>query len=181
MYKLENLKQGKKLVEQVVMEFKQLVGQAGLTTRSMSDNIHLIGLFREALNYAHAHKIMFGQVISRTIDNWYEKAIQFDTNWRGATAIFGSNSNKKNRNKTMNRTWYRPAGKKDPNTMDVDALTFKERHVLIEQGKCFKCRKTGQRATDCQIKKTGKKEEGRPKESRPSKECFCHNQSIDKG
>ena len=39
--KLENLKQGKKMAKQVVMEFKQLIGQAGLTTRSMSDNIHI--------------------------------------------------------------------------------------------------------------------------------------------
>ena len=43
--KLENLRQGKKTAEQVVTEFKQLIGQAGLTTRTMSDHIHLIGLF----------------------------------------------------------------------------------------------------------------------------------------
>ena len=43
--KLENLKQGKKTAEQTVTEFKQLIGQAGLTTRSISDNIHLIGQF----------------------------------------------------------------------------------------------------------------------------------------
>ena len=43
--KLDNLKRGKKTAEQVVMEFKQLIRQAGLTTKSMSDNIHLIGLF----------------------------------------------------------------------------------------------------------------------------------------
>ena len=43
--KLENLKQGKKTAKQIVTEFKQLIGQARLTTRSMSDNIHLIGLF----------------------------------------------------------------------------------------------------------------------------------------
>ena len=36
--KLENLKQGKKMAEQVVTEFKQLIGQAGLTTRTMSDS-----------------------------------------------------------------------------------------------------------------------------------------------
>ena len=43
--KLESLKQGKKTAEQVITEFKQLIRQAGLTTRSTSDNIHLIGLF----------------------------------------------------------------------------------------------------------------------------------------
>ena len=57
-------------------------------------------------------------------------------------AIFGQN--RRNNNKTMNRSWYRPAEKKDLNAMDVDALTFKERQMLIKQGKCFKCRKTGQ-------------------------------------
>ena len=114
----------------------------------MSNNIHLIGLFRKALNYALTHKIMFGEVIPRMINDWYEKAIQLDTNWREATAIFGSNSNKKNENKTTNRTWYRPAEKKDPNAMDVDALTFEERQVLMKEGKCFKCRKTGHRISE---------------------------------
>ena len=69
------------MAEQIVTKFKQLIGQAGLTTRSTSDNIHLIRLFRKALNYSLAHKIMFGEVIPQTIDNWFEKAIQFDTNY----------------------------------------------------------------------------------------------------
>ena len=86
---------------------------------------------------------MFGEVIPRTINDWFKKAIQFDTNWREATAIFGQN--KKNDNRTMNRSWYKPAEKKDPNTMDMDALMFKERQTLMKQKKCFKCRKTGHR------------------------------------
>ena len=73
--KLENLKQGKKTAKQTVTEFKQLIRQAGLTTRSTSDNIHLIGLFRKALNYSLTHKIMFGKTISRTIDDWFKKVI----------------------------------------------------------------------------------------------------------
>ena len=97
----------------MVTEFKQLIGQAGLTTRSASDNIHLISLFRKALNFSLTHKIMFGEVIPRMINNWFEKAIQFDTNYREATAIFGPN--KKTDNRTMNRSWYRPAEKKDLN------------------------------------------------------------------
>ena len=158
MCKLENLRQGKKTAEQVVTEFKQLIGQAGLTTRSASDNIHLIGLFRKALNHPLTHKIMFGEMIPRTIEDWFEKAIQFDTNYREAMAIFGPN---KKADKSMNRSWYRPAEKKDPNAMDVDALTFKERQMLIKQGKCFKCRKTGHWAADCSEEedRKGKKEE----------------------
>ena len=46
--KLENLKQEKKTAKQIITEFKQLIGQVGLTTRSTSDNIHLIRLFQKA-------------------------------------------------------------------------------------------------------------------------------------
>ena len=147
------------MAEQVVTKFKQLIGQAGLTTRSTSNNIHLIGLFQKALNYSLAYKIMFSEVIPRTINNWFEKAIQFDTNYREVMAIFGQN--RKNDTRTMNRSWYRPAEKKDPNMMDVDMLTFEERQMLMKQGKCFKFRRTGHGAADCpdETDKKGKKKE----------------------
>ena len=71
---------------------------------------------------------MYGKVIPQTIEDWFKKVIQFDTNYREATAIFGPI--KKNNERT-NRSWYRPAEKKDLNAMDVDALTFEERQTLI--------------------------------------------------
>jgi Zinc knuckle len=33
--------------------------------------------------------------------------------------------------------------------MDVDTLTMKERGMLLRQGKCFCCKKTGHMAKDC--------------------------------
>ena len=177
--KLENLIQGKKTAEQTVTEFKQLIGQAGLTMRSTSDNIHLIGLFQKALNYSLAHKIMFGKNIPRTIEDWFKKVIQFDTNYQEAMDIFGQN--KRNNDKTMSRSWYRPAEKKDPNVMDVDMLTFEERQMLMKQGKCFKCRKTGHRAADFpgeEDRKGKKKEE--PQKADPVKNAFATIRALTK-
>ena len=178
MCKLENLRQGKKTAEQVVTEFKQLIGQAGLTTRSAFDNIHLIGLFRKTLNHPLAHKIMFGETIPRTIEDWFKKAIQFDMNYREAMAIFSPN---KKSDKTTSRSWYRPAEKKDPNAMDVDALTFEERQTLMKQGKCFKCRRTGHRAANCpgEEDKKGKKKEETPKAD-PVRNAFATIRALTK-
>ena len=114
---------------------------------------------------------MFGEVIPRTIDDWFKKVIQFNTNYQEVTAIFGSN--RKN-DETMNRSWYRRAEKKDPNVMDVDALTFEESQMLMKQGKCFKCRKMGHRAANCPDKtdKKGEKKE-EPQKVDPVKNAFA--------
>jgi hypothetical protein len=53
-------------------------------------------------------------------------------------------------NKSMEKAhWWRTTEKKDPNTMDVDALMMEERGSLMRQGKCFRCKKTGNLAKDC--------------------------------
>jgi Zinc knuckle len=84
-----------------------------------------------------------------------ETAIQFDTNWRMGSLFFNqdmkANSSKKaDTNKSNeNAHWWRTNKKKDPNAIDVDALTMEERGMLLRQGKCFYCKKIGHMVKDC--------------------------------
>jgi hypothetical protein len=57
--------------------------------------------------------------------------------------------------------------------MDVDALTMEQRGMLLRQGKCFRCRKTGHMAKYCQPEQ-GAEEGG------PGKVCLYHNQGAHK-
>jgi hypothetical protein len=80
-------------------------------------------MFRSALNPQLAHRILFGETIPKTIQEWYDKAIQFDTNYRDAMNIMGGGRNyssswRDNRDNHDNRP-----SRRNPNAMDVDTLT----------------------------------------------------------
>jgi hypothetical protein len=62
--------------------------------------------------------------------------------------IIGDSPKTKNEPR-RNGNWFRTTERKDPNAMDVDAMTFEERQTLMRQGKCFRCKKPGHLARDC--------------------------------
>jgi hypothetical protein len=63
-----------------------------------------------------------------------------------------SSSTKADTNKSNgNAHWWRTNERKDPNAMDVDALTMEERGMLLRQGEFFCCKKTGHMAKDCPL------------------------------
>lgn len=62
--KLALLKQGGKTAEELVTDFRFLAGQAQLETKTHSDNIHMIRLFRAALRPQLANKILFGDPVN---------------------------------------------------------------------------------------------------------------------
>jgi Zinc knuckle len=124
--------------------------------KTPSDHLHLIGYYRKTLEPRLSGRILFSDDVPKTINGWMEKAIQFDTNWRMSSLFFNqdiktnpskqkADTNKSNRN----ACWWRTNKRKDPNAMDVDALTMEERGTLLRQGKCFRCRKTEHMAKDC--------------------------------
>ena len=79
----------------------------------------LIENFRLALNPSLAKHIIFGEKIPKTLEGWYEKAIQYDTNYQEGMALIGKPlkggyTSKKNGKKST---------EKDPNAMDIDSMT----------------------------------------------------------
>jgi hypothetical protein len=75
-----------------------------------------------------------------------------------------------------NTCWWRTNERKDPNAIDVDALTMEERATLLRQEKCFCCKKTGHMELPTETGGIIKTEEGRS-----SKICLHHDQSAHKG
>ena len=82
MQKLALLQQGNRPVEEMITDFRLLVGDARLSTDSPSDQIHLIKMFMTCLNPQLKKKIIFGDIVPKTIEDWYTKAIQYDSNYQ---------------------------------------------------------------------------------------------------
>ena len=144
-YKLNTIKQGNRLVEELVTEFALYVTEAGLTSDTNTEQVMLIKKFRLALNPSLAKWIIFGEKIPKTLEGWYEKAIQYNTNyWEGMALIRkslkGGYASKKNRKKSA---------EKDPNAMDINSMTQGKQTYLMKNGLCFKCEKKGHMAPDC--------------------------------
>src|SRR5271168_2935914 len=155
MNKLTNLRQGNKTAEELATEFRLLAGQAGLEKKTHSDNLHLIGLFRNTLRPTLSRRILFGETIPTTFKDWVKKAIQYDTNYRMAMALTGQTS-KMTGNAQRNRGWApRNTETKDPNAMDVDSMSVDEQSNLLRQGACFNCKRRGHMAKDCPDRKAG--------------------------
>jgi hypothetical protein len=124
--------------------------------KTPSDHLHLIEYYRKVLEPRFSCKILFSDNVSKTIDGWMEKAIQFDTDWRMGSLFFNQDiktnpsKQKADTNKSNgNAHWWRTNKRKDSNAMNVDTLTMEEGGMLLRQGECFCCRKTGHMAKDC--------------------------------
>ena len=97
-----------------------------------------------------------------TIQGWKDKAIQLDNNYQRKMAILGKT--RENRGQTTNNTgrqFFRlnnqqiQAQMRDPNAMDVDALSIKQREEAMRKGACFGCGEVGHILRNCPNKQQG--------------------------
>jgi hypothetical protein len=182
--RLETLRQGKKTAEELNTEFLQIVGQAGMDRKTPSDHLYLIGYYRKTLEPRLSRRILFSNDVPKTMDGWMEKAIQFDTNWRMGNLFFNqdlkgnSSKQKADTNKSNRNTpWWRTNKRRDPNAMDVDALTMEERGMLLRR-EMFPLQKD---RTYGKILPTGARRVVKTEEGRPGKVCLHHDQGAHKG
>ena len=70
--KLSIIKQGNQSIEELITEFRLLASQAGMMDITAPDNLHLIGLFQNALNSNLENKILFSENVPKTIREWME-------------------------------------------------------------------------------------------------------------
>ena len=132
------IKQGNQPAEELVTEFRLLAKQANLRQTSPSNHLHLIGLFHDALNPPLAKRIINADKVPTTITKYFEKAIQYNSNFQMAQAIM---------NQGRGKTPYRwtpqgqtqNQGQQDPNSMDIRVLTPDEQLKLMRSGSCFRC------------------------------------------
>ena len=119
----------------------------------ITDNITLIEYFIEGLNVGIFQKIFLQPTISKQIDEWYEQASRYDTQyWRILRRCWGVSSI--NQPKKTFTPWY-INNTQDPNIIDVDKMIIKEWEKYIKENQCFNCHKIEHRAKDCHQKNQG--------------------------
>ena len=96
------------------------------------------------------------------LSGWYKKAAFQEQNWQEIQKIFGKNTQNRNNQNTLRKFNFQI--RQDPNTMDVDILTAKQRGDLMKRGACFNCKAVGHVSQDCPNNK--KKEEPKKEEKK---------------
>ena len=153
MHRLETLRQGGKTAEELNTEWDLLVGQAGIST---AGDTTLVKAYHKVLNRPLLEKILDGDTVPTTIDGWKAKAVQLDNNYRRKMAILGKSRENRGQQNTgwRNRPFQRNnVPQKDPNAMDVDALSIKAREEAMRKGACFGCGEIGHISRNCPKKR----------------------------
>jgi hypothetical protein len=123
-------------------------------------DVTLINLYQKMLNRPLLEKILDGENVPRTIQGWLDKAVQMDNNYQRKMAILGKTRDNRAQQNT-GRRFFRPSNQyvqnqmKDPNAMDFDVLSTKQREEVMRKGACFECGEIGHISCNCPKKNRG--------------------------
>jgi len=157
MHTLQTLQQGSKTAEDVSVEWGLLVGRAGIAG---AGDKTLINLYQKILNRPLLEKILDSDNVPTTIQRWKDKAVQLDNNYQRKMTILGKTcENRGQATNNMGRHFFHLNNQqiqnqmKDPNAMDVDALSIKQREEAMRKGACFGCGEVGHISRNCPKKR----------------------------
>ena len=147
---ITNLKMGNTPIDDHIARYQILLDRSGVPRDSPS----AIDYFRRTLNIPLQRKLLDLPTPPKNLKEWYEWAARLDNNFRKMQRILGRTSNGKQPEKAREEPRKRwNFQKKDPNAMDVDALTAEKRTEYMKKGLCFNCGKSGHLSKDCGEKK----------------------------
>src|SRR6202522_4518743 len=137
--KLRQLNQGKDSVDDYVAQFRILAGKARMTK-----NAALTEYFMEGINTGILQKMFAQEKLPATITEWYERTSRCDSHYRRVQEILGRRRGTSRNAQTTNdmKKPFIPRftpKEQDPNEMDVDRLSTKERTEHVAKGRWFKC------------------------------------------
>ena len=144
--KMATERMGSKTADEHVEDFK-----VWKTNSKVTEDAPLIEWFMQGLPTSLRDKILGAENPPTTIDGWFTTASRFDNQWRRAKAISqrlrGGYEPKKFKIHKPTPPPYH-----DPNAMEVDRMTDKERDDHMKKGLCFRCHQSGHRANTCPTK-----------------------------
>ena len=168
------LKMEKNTIEDHIARFKILLSRSGVPENSPS----AIDYFRKTLQIPLQRKLLELPTQPKDLKGWYEWASRLDNNFRKMQRILGRNPGKPDDKGKMNsnsgRRWNFQQ-RKDPNAMDVDAMSIEKRTEMMKRGLCFRCEKPGHLSKDCPDK--SQSNSFQPRKMNP-KELTAHVRSL---
>jgi hypothetical protein len=148
-HRLTQLKQRKGAVEEHNIEFNLVRDQAGLND---NDNHMLIDVYKKSINPSTARKIIEALDKPKDLKEWMEKAAAYNNHWRQANDYLQIANPGRNLNQRRRLNFALRRQERDPDVMDIDALTLEQHSELMRKGLCFCCKKPGHVSKDCPMK-----------------------------
>ena len=171
--KIKTLRYDQKFsIEDHISKFKALLSQSG-----MDESLSTIDYFRQTLPISLQRKIMLLDNPLVKLVDWYKWTQQVDNTYKKTQRMLGRVPDKKKEKKEEPKKRWNFA-KKDPNAMDVDAMTTEERTEAMKKGLCFGCGEHRHLNRDCPNKKGKKDKKKEEKKKWTSKELQTHVRAL---